>query len=80
MWTDLTGEMTPLFNMNDPADNVLRAAGQTVQRSLTQSYMRAAEPDWGVSSRGGQNHARTADEHILVLKEEGIIPLAWPPD
>lgn len=74
------GAMTPWFSMKDPADNILHAAGHGVWRSLTQSCMRAAEPDWDVPAEATTNTqgSRTADEHLLALKGEGNMPLASP--
>ena len=44
--------------------------------------MRAAEPGWNMSAEAATitQGSRTADEHILVLKGEGIMPLVWPPE
>jgi hypothetical protein len=74
------GVMTLWFSMKDPADNILHAAGHGVWRSLTQSRMRAAEPDWDVLAEAttSTQGSRTADEHLLVLKGEGNMSLASP--
>lgn len=70
------GVMTLWFRTKDPADNILHAAGHGVWCSLMQSCMRAAEPDWDVPAEVTTNTegSRTADEHFLILKEEGNIP------
>lgn len=66
------GIMTLWLSTKDPADNILHAAGDGVWRSLTQSCMRPAEPNWDVLTEATTNTrgSRTADEHFLVLKRK----------
>jgi hypothetical protein len=81
VYADGSGRIITLwFSMKDPAGNILHAAGHGVWRSLTQSCIRAAEPDWDVLAEATTNTqgSKTADEHLLVFKEEGNMPLASP--
>jgi hypothetical protein len=61
------------FRINDSVDNILLLADQTVQRSLTQTCIRAAELDLECADSEGTGALSLTDGALLFTRSDGPI-------